>query len=410
MKPIHATFRRICAVLIGIVFFAAGILKLIDPVGAGLIVGEYFKFFHIGFLNVIAKPAGVVLSLLETIVGAALITGVYRKLTAIAASVLIGLFTLVTLILWIFNPPMDCGCFGEAINLTHGQTFLKNVILMLLAAGAFFPFREFGEPKKRKLTAFWLSATSAFVLSGFCLVDLPPVDFTPFNYYSMLAAATPDTSDTDQEKYMQAFIYEKNGHEGTFTIDRLPDSSWTYLRTEPMKKTDNIKEISYPSLSFRDAYGHYRDSIAADSSVLVVSVYRPDKLSAKKWNKIGALLGDAAVAGYIPILLLASDVGTAETIVPQSGVETAFRMQLLMSAYYSDYKTLISLNRSNGGATYFNDGNLIEKWSSVHYPKKEDLKWRIWHDSVDNMISASTKGRFAFQAYILYSIIVLFLI
>lgn len=410
MRPLNHNIRRFCTVIIGTVFFAAGLLKLIDPVGAGMVIGEYFKFFHLGFLVILAKPAGVFLSLLETITGAALITGVYRAIAAWTAYVLIVVFTIVTLILWIFNPAMDCGCFGEAIHLTHAQTFIKNLVLLVLGSVAFLPFRDFGRAKKRKIFTFRLSVASILALSIYSLFNIPLVDFTPFNSSSMLAAAKSYNNGTEQEKYVMSFVYEKNGHEGSFTIDRLPDSTWTYVRTEPLKKTDTIVEDSYPSLSFRNAEGSYCDYLAADSSVIVVSAYMPEKLKADDWNRIGRLLTDAASVGYVPVLLLASNIGTAENLIPKEGIDTKERIQLLMSAYYSDYKTLISLNRSNGGATYFNDGNLIEKWSYRHYPKKEDLGWRLWHDSVDNMIHASTKGHFAFQAYILYSIIILFLI
>ena len=39
--------RRLCAVIVGLVFFVAGILKLMDPVGSMLIVREYFSFLHL---------------------------------------------------------------------------------------------------------------------------------------------------------------------------------------------------------------------------------------------------------------------------------------------------------------------------------------------------------------------------
>ena len=44
--------RRFAAGLIGIVFLASGLLKMADPVGTMLIVTEYLKFFHIGFLMI----------------------------------------------------------------------------------------------------------------------------------------------------------------------------------------------------------------------------------------------------------------------------------------------------------------------------------------------------------------------
>lgn len=409
MAPIYNQFRRLAATIIGAVFFASGILKLIDPVGAGLIVEEYMKFFQANLFVFMAKPSGIFLSLLETFTGAALISGVYRKIAAASASSLIVVFTIITFFLWLFNPPMDCGCFGEALHLTHGQTFIKNIVLLMLSVFAFLPFRDYGQVKKRKYFAFWLSASASVALSIYSLLYIPLVDFTPFNSSSALAVSKP-VNEIEQEEYVMNFVYEKNGHEGSFTLDRLPDSTWTYVRTEPVKKTDNIEEDSYPSLSFRDAEGNYRDEIAADSAVIAVSAYRPDKLKLKDWEKIGLMLSDASASGYRPLLLLASETGSAERLIPQTGLAPELRLRLLQFAYYSDYKTLISLNRSNGGAVYFNDGNLIEKWALRALPGKEHLSWRKWHDSVDNMITASSKGRLAFQAFILYSLIVLFLI
>ena len=42
--------KRKAAILVGIVFLVSGLLKLADPVGTMLIVTEYCKFLHIGFL------------------------------------------------------------------------------------------------------------------------------------------------------------------------------------------------------------------------------------------------------------------------------------------------------------------------------------------------------------------------
>ena len=133
--------RRFCAFITGFVFFISGILKVLDPVGSGLVMGEYLEFLHLGFLGFAAKWLGTAFSLAETIIGAALITGVWRKSTGIAAMAIQAFFTILTLALVVFNPQMDCGCFGEAIHLTHKQTFIKNLVLCVLLAAAFIPMR-----------------------------------------------------------------------------------------------------------------------------------------------------------------------------------------------------------------------------------------------------------------------------
>ena len=49
--------RALCRILFSLTFIVSGALKLLDPVGTGLIVKEYLDFMHLGSL----EPAAVVL-------------------------------------------------------------------------------------------------------------------------------------------------------------------------------------------------------------------------------------------------------------------------------------------------------------------------------------------------------------
>ena len=75
--PYMKTVKRICAFLAGLVLFCAGLIKLMDPVGASLVVGEYFNFFHLGFMATFAKVTAVLFAMLETVVGAAFISTLF---------------------------------------------------------------------------------------------------------------------------------------------------------------------------------------------------------------------------------------------------------------------------------------------------------------------------------------------
>ena len=59
-------------------FFVSGLLKLLDPVGAGLVMAEYFRFFGTDFMLQAAKPAAEAMSIFETLLGALLMTGLWR--------------------------------------------------------------------------------------------------------------------------------------------------------------------------------------------------------------------------------------------------------------------------------------------------------------------------------------------
>ena len=95
--------NRLCSLLLGFVLFAAGFLKLMDPVGAGLVVQEYFKLAGLYFLFPASKALAVILALLETLLGTAVITGVWRRIIAWISAVLLAFFTLVTGLLLIFR-------------------------------------------------------------------------------------------------------------------------------------------------------------------------------------------------------------------------------------------------------------------------------------------------------------------
>ena len=182
MNTSYQRFRRFAAVLVGIVFLVSGLLKMIDPVGTMLILQEYFRYFQVPGLMPAAKGLGIALSVAEAAVGVSLITGVLRKIAAVLTYVLLGFFTIVTFVLWVLNPSMDCGCFGEAVHLSHAQSFWKNVILLLLSVIAFTPFHDFGRPKRNRIVAAVLAGLSLLVVVVYSNRHLPIMDFTAFDW------------------------------------------------------------------------------------------------------------------------------------------------------------------------------------------------------------------------------------
>ena len=401
IKYVGDKMKRLCAVILGLVFFVAGTLKLMDPVGTTLIVREYLNFLHLGFLRVLSGTIAETFALTETLLGVCLVTGVFRKVAAWAVSVLLGGFTLLTLLLWILNPPMDCGCFGEAIHLTHFQSFVKNIVLMLIAAAAFMPFRDFGKPRSSRYVTFALVVAAVLAFAVYSKMFIPMLELTPFNLSSRLAAAAAEP-ESGEDEYISTFIYEKNGKTGVFTLNNLPDSTWTFVETRTVMQQSSDRDSEFPELSFRDAAGEYRDSLATGPLVMVVSVPEPGKMKASAWIESARFLGDAAAAGFTPLLLVASDPVSFSTLIAREKLPTAESMLLMTSVYYSDYKTLVSLNRSNGGAVYFNDGNLISKWAARNLPSQRKIGKILRQDSTEVMLDSDGKGRLAFEAYMLY--------
>lgn len=394
MKKGYNVFRRFCAFVLGAVFLVSGILKLMDPVGSEFIMKSYFSFLHIGFMDFSAKFFGVAFALTEAVLGAALMSGVWRKVVGIAVVALTTFFTLLTLVLLIFNPVMDCGCFGEAMHLTHLQTFVKNVILCALCCGAFIPMRELDRPVKVKYVSFALTACSLVALLVYSLVALPLKDYTAFHPGAMLQAAADEQYKDFSEP---EFIYEKDGVTQAFSLDALPDSSWNFVDSR-------IRQDDFAAgtvLTLTDDAGEYCDSLATQGNVLVVSPYK--KLSAGRIEGIESLVADARAVGLTPIVLVPSDDVLAAASEKRAALEDGL-------VYYSDYKTLATLNRSNGGATWISDGQIVRKWSYTLRPSREKLSTAIAEDPTALALETQSKGSLALQSFLLYIFAVLLLL
>ena len=325
--------RGLCRVLFALTFILSGILKLLDPVGTGLIVHEYLSFMHLDFLDSGAIVLGIALATLEFLIGICVLSGLRLRIVAWVALILTAFFTVLTFYLMRFNPISDCGCFGEAIHLTNTQTFIKNVVLLVLAILIFLGRKRATRVAPAPLEWVFIALFALVGLSVAlrALATIPQVDFTAYRVGSSL----DELAQENQARFETTFIYTKDGHTEEFTLDNLPDDSWTYLdsKTVQLGGSTRMAQVDFTL-----------DQM--EGPVLAVSVHHPDALRAENVERIEAFRTAALAAGIQTVVY-----GPTETY------ETA------------DWKSLLTLNRSNGGAVYFNDGTIVAKWANSELPK-----------------------------------------
>ncbi|MBQ5434894.1 MAG: DoxX family protein [Bacteroidales bacterium] len=325
--------RGLCRVLFALTFIFSGVLKLLDPVGTGLIVHEYLSFMHLDFLDSGAIVLGIALATLEFLIGICVLSGLRLRIVAWVALILTAFFTILTFYLMRFNPISDCGCFGEAIHLTNTQTFIKNVVLLVLAILIFLGRKRATRVAPAPLEWVFIALFALVGLSVAlrALATIPQVDFTAYRVGSSL----DELAQENQARFETTFIYTKDGHTEEFTLDNLPDDSWTYLdsKTVQLGGSTRMAQVDFTL-----------DPM--EGPVLAVSVHHPDALRAENVERIEAFRTAALAAGIQPV-----------TYGPTETYETA------------DWKSLLTLNRSNGGAVYFNDGTIVAKWANSELPK-----------------------------------------
>ena len=329
MRFLLALFR----ILFALTFIVSGALKLLDPVGTGLIVKEYLDFMHLGALEPAAIGLGIALAVTEFTIGVCILGGLRIRIISWITLIMVAGFTGLTLYLMLFNPISDCGCFGEAIHLTNTQTFLKNIVLLVLAILIFL-----GRKRATRIAPAWLEwtfvgifAILATAVAIRALATIPQVDFTAYRVGNSL----DELAQENQARYETTFLYTKDGHTEEFSLDNLPDESWTYLDSKTVQVGGSTK-MAQVDFTLEQTEG----------PLLAITIYSPENLDAAQQERIDQFKQAAAQQGQ-------------EVVVygPTGDYVTA------------DRKSLMTLNRSNGGAVYFNDATIVAKWSNLELPE-----------------------------------------
>jgi hypothetical protein len=360
MKLLRTTAR----IIIGLVFIFSGIVKAIDPLGSAYKFHDYFNAFNLGFLNFMCLPLAILLCTAEFISGFAVLTGMRQKAGIWGVTILLAVFTPLTLVLALTNPVSDCGCFGDAIHLTNWQTFGKNLVLFF-----FLVFLFTGRKQMKNLfslTAEWfitLTVAALFVLFSLAnLKYLPVIDFLPYKTGVKIADKMVIPEGVPADQYSTTFIYEKNGVQKEFTLSNYPanDTTWKFIdqKSVLIKKgyqppihdflitTLNGEDITQQILSY---WGY---------TVLMVS----NKLAEANKSQLdaGFIIGNYCKANGIDFYVLTS-----------SGTDEMKRYGNGLNFCSADETTLKTMVRSNPGYLLLKDGTIIRKWSWANVPRNE---------------------------------------
>ncbi len=123
------------AILLGIVFVASGLTKVIEIEGMSKKTEEYLMFLRLFDMYEYSMILSVLLCLMEIGLGLMLLLRIWPKVSSVAALLLMLGFTVLTYMLFTdpFGGITECGCFGKLLSLSPKVTFIKNLILSGLA-------------------------------------------------------------------------------------------------------------------------------------------------------------------------------------------------------------------------------------------------------------------------------------
>lgn len=361
MNSITVTARY----LVGILFIISGLIKVNDPVGTQIKLEEYFEVFSSdiwsGFHAFIpfALFLSVFLSVLEVVLGVALLARFKMKLTTTILLVLIVFFTFLTFYSAYFNKVTDCGCFGDALKLTPWQSFTKDVILLILILILFFNRGKIAREGEKNPTAraAWVVGTAVVCIgiAWYAIEHLPFIDFRAYKKGNNIGQLMQPS-----EEYRYSYIMVRGGEE--FEFEQYPDAKEGYeykeIRLENPEAQPKITDFAVWNNE-----GDYTEQVLQGPKLLVV-VHSTQKVDTENVEEIKQLTD--ALEGVGSLVLTSSDEASYE----------AFRheYQLAVPYYFADATLLKTMIRSNPGIILLKDGTVVKKWHHNDVPSPEAVK------------------------------------
>lgn len=357
--------------VLSLILLFSGFVKAVDPLGTQYKLQDYLEALGMGGMiaDWLLLGVSIALSTMEFVLGVLLLFAISRRLVTKITLGMMVVMTCLTVWIYIANPVEDCGCFGDAIVLTNGQTLLKNIVLLALAALlAWKPLRikRFISLKWQWIT-YYTAVAFIIAVSAYSLYFLPLIDFRPYHIGANIKEKMSIPDGAPQPEYKTTFIMEKDGKRQEFTLENYPDSTWTFIDSKTVQTSEGyVPEI--PDLVIQDMRSgeDLTEQILSDEglTLLLVSPHL-EQANDAQFGEIDRLYEWAKEQGISFYCLTASGRQGIEQWIDVTGAEYPF--------CNVDETTLKTMIRSNPGLMLLKAGTVIGKWSHNSLPRPDEI-------------------------------------
>lgn len=365
-RALTALFVNLSRLFLALVLMLSGFVKAVDPMGFSYKLQDYFSAFGIDAVNEgWFLFAALLLSALEFITGLFLLMGVYNRVITLFTFLFFLFFTPFTLVLAIWNPVHDCGCFGDAIKLSNWGTFAKNILLLIFSTVVCFKYKLF--VRRVSVNNRWLVAL--FAVCYITLVEvvslsfLPIIDFRSFAVGSDLRVAVEDIP----SEYKAIYRFEKDGNIQEFDDESYPDSTWNYLgsRNEIVKPGLPALIPDFAFLDMETGYDFAQEILSDSGYVCLLIISRIETADESRVDKINDLYYFCVERGVKFYAATSSEPETMDLWRKRTGAEYPI--------LWADEIMLKTVLRSNPGLLLIKNGTVAGKWNVTDLPTVEQL-------------------------------------
>jgi len=377
--------------VLAVTFILSGFVKAIDPLGTQYKIQDYLAAmpFGLSMPDWLTLTASVALSATEFTLGILTLFAIQRRLISKVMMAVMSVMTVLTIWIFVADPVKDCGCFGDAITLTNGQTLAKNIVLTACAIVlTVWPLKM---PRLISRTNQWIviNYTIFFIIatSTISLYTLPPFDFRPYRIGADIRKGMEIPEDAEKPEFETTFVMRKGNTTREFALDNYPDSSWTFIDSHTIQtKKGYIPPIHDFSIVENDNGEDITQKVISskDYTFLLIAPHleHADDSNFGTIDRIYEYAQDNNVPFYC---LTASSSAAIKRWQDITGAEYHFCT--------TDETTLKTMIRSNPGLMLLKDGMVIRKWSHNRLPKAEEMDGRLEDTEIGQLPDDPTTAR-----------------
>lgn len=391
MQKLRITVVNVCRFVLAATFIFSGYVKAIDPLGTLYKLKDYAAAMSLNGLlpDWVLVGVAIALGALEFALGVFMLFAVRRHVVSRITLAFMTAMTVLTLWIFVADPVKDCGCFGDALKLTNGETLLKNIVLV--ACAALVAWRPADMARFISRSNQWIVRyyTVAYIVitSVYCLYTLPIFDFRPYHVGTNIKQGMEIPEGAEQPEFESTFLLRKNGETREFTLDNYPDSTWEYVDTRTVQTK---KGYEPPIHDFALTTCDTGEDIT--EQVLTKKGYTFLLVSPRL-----AVADDSNFGDIDQIYEYAEENGADFYCVTASANNEIERWRDLTGAEYqfcnADETTLKTMIRSNPGLMLLKDGTIIGKWSHNTLPQTDDLTAPLQQLTIGKAQNDSTTKR-----------------
>lgn len=357
-------------VFVGLLFIFSGLIKANDPNGLAYKMTEFFEVWNMPGMGKFSLIFSLIMISFEILAGVAMIIGYAYRAVSILILLLTIFFTFLTGYAVLSGKIKECGCFGDCIPLEAYQSFIKDIILLVLVFILYLNRKHIRPLFKNNLgTGIMLAALA---LTGYAqyytLAHLPVVDCLAYKKGNNIWKEMQIPEGAIPDKFESILVYEKNGKrieytEAQFSADSTlwdnPEMKFIESKTKLVQKGNAEPKIL--DFAIRDFNGEdYTEALLKEPGYTYLiflkdaSLFKGDASILKKLNE------EANQKGIGFYILTANDEAQTNKFKVQYGLDA--------DAYTIDGTVCKTAMRSNGGLMLIKGGTVINKWSRNDYP------------------------------------------